>query len=158
MPSFKSKEGSGGEPEKENSSEKRVLSFFNSYRARPDKPKYSYEEQNILGKKMEEARKRFEDTKNPEDKKELDELSAEFLEGKKDKKHISTLWTPLLAAQLYLEDEGRKKLSAEAQTAMRGKIDELLAKLDEARAQEHMSDELIAESLDFMNKFENYLK
>ncbi len=158
MPSSKSKEGSGSEPEKDIAYRNKVLELFNNYRARPDTPKYTYEEQDMLGGKMEQARKKFETGKDPEAAKELETLSAEFLESKRDKKHISTLWPPLMAAQVYLERAGEPKIPAEIKSALDDELQRLMKRMEEAREQKNMSDELVAESLDFMNKFENYIK
>lgn len=144
--------------EKAQKSQKEILrDFFNRYRIRPDTPKYSYEEQSELGKKSEEARKKFTKEGTPEAEQESKAAAEEFLESKADKKHVSTMWAPLAAAQYFLGSEEAKEISEANRTELLNKIGDLLKKLEEARQKQHISDELVAEALDFMDEMEAVL-
>ncbi len=147
----------GPSEKKEKSPKINVLAFFDRYRARPDIPKYSYKEQSELAKKSEEARNRFSEEATPEAREASEAAARRFLESKEDKKHVSTIWAPLAAAQYFLRSEDAKEISETVRTELLQKIDQIMVKLEEARKQEHISDELVSEVLAFMNEAENQL-
>ena len=141
------------------STQEGLLRYFRNFRARPDTPKYTYEEQNRIGELMEIKKERFEKEKTPEAEKEFKELIQKFQEGKMDKKHISAIWAPLLAAQLFLqESEEAKKIPVSVKNHLLEKINALLAGVKEAQQKEDMSDELVAEVLRFMDEMESRLR
>jgi len=134
-----------------------LLKFFNRYRARPDIPKYSYAEQGDLGKKSEEAQQRFLKEKTVEAKRASEIAAKQFLESKEDKKHISTIWAPIAAAQYFLRSEDANYIPEENRADLLQKIDGLMKNLEEARKKENISDELVREVLSFMAEVEKQL-
>ena len=113
---------------------------FDSFRKRPDQPKYSYELQN----KLEELSR-----SGPESAKE-------FIKGKKDKKHISAVWPPLEAAKLFLSSKESDNIPVDQQIELYRKIEETLEGLERAREEKHISDELVQQVLAILKEVEYY--
>ncbi|MBI3046597.1 MAG: hypothetical protein HYY86_03635 [Candidatus Harrisonbacteria bacterium] len=135
-----------------------ILKSFQRFRNRPDKPKYTYEEQLELGERSKEVYKKFLKEKTPETEKAHQELSAKFLESKADKKHISAIQAPLSAIELFLESKNSEYIPETKRGKLFDKVNDLFKKLETARQQENISDELVAEVLNFLDEMEIYLK
>lgn len=135
-----------------------MFKSFASYRARPDQPKYSYEEQHKLAEKSAAASKKFQSEKTPEARKEAEEAAKVFLESKADKKHVGTMWVPLMAAQNFLRSEEAAAIEESERQKLANDAENLLKELEEAREKEHISDELVQKTLSFMNELESQVK
>lgn len=135
-----------------------VLKFFKNFRERPDQPEYSYADQHLLAEKSSEAEAAYQAEKTETNRIAAEAAKDEFLKSKSDKKHISTVWTPLAAAKYYLEDEEAGSIPKEKREELLGKIDNLYVDLDIAREKENISDELIEKVLNVMDEIEINLK
>jgi hypothetical protein len=144
-----------GEPK---SRKEALLTFFASYRARPDQPKFSYEDQHKLAERSAAASEKFDREKTPEAKKEAEAAAKIFLESKEDKKHVGTMWVPLMASQSFLESEDAKELSEAERERLSSEAAKLMDELKEAQQKEHISDELVKKTLDFMDEMESQIK
>lgn len=137
--------------------QKLVRDLFKRFRERPDQPKYSYEEQHLLAEKSSKAEAAYQIEKTEESRLLSEAAKKEFLESKSDKKHISTVWTPLAAAKYYLESEEAGIIPDDRRKELMGKIENIYVDLDIARDKQNIDDELIEKVLNVMGEIENNL-
>jgi len=135
-----------------------VTDLFRKFREKPDQPKYSYAEQHVLAAESERTQSAWDKEKTEEAKRLAEEAQRKFLESKEDKKHVSTIWAPLLAAKLYLESDKTKSVSEERKKELIAKVEDLYVDLDVAREKENISDELVQKVLGVMDEIEINLK
>lgn len=138
---------------------KALIGIFDTFRKRPDAPKYTYEEQNKLGEEVKATWERLVKDKTPENEKANAEASEKLRESKADKKHTSAMMAPIVSAKHFLQeaedadaipDTERKYLSEKSQ--------ELFERLSVAQEMGNISDELVADTMKFMDELEIYLK
>lgn len=137
--------------------QKLVRDLFKKFRERPDQPKYSYADQHLLAEKSSAAQAAYLSEKTEENRIAAEAAKDEFLESKSDKKHISTVWTPLAAAKYYLESEEAEIIPKEKMEEMMGKIENIYVDLDMARDKQNIDDELIEKVLKVMEEIETNL-
>lgn len=138
--------------------QKLVRDLFRKFRERPDQPKYSYADQHLLAEKSAETQEAFQKEKTETNRIAAEAAKDEFLNSKSDKKHISTVWTPLAAAKYYLESEESEIIPKEKREELIGKIENIYVDLDIARDKQNIDDELIEKVLRVMGEVEINLK
>lgn len=134
--------------------QKLVRDLFKKFRERPDQPKYSYADQHLLAEKSSSAEAAYQAEKTEANRLAAEAAKNEFLKSKADKKHISTVWTPLAAAKYYLESEEAETVPKEKRAELMSKIENIYVDLDIARDKQNIDDELIEKVLEVMNEIE----
>lgn len=138
---------------------KALIGIFNSFRNRPDSPKYTYEEQNKMGEELLAISERLKTDKTPENQSALAVLSEKIKESKADKKHTSAIMAPILSAKHFLEEaKNNEWIPEETRNDLAKKADELFERLGQAQVVGNISDELVADTLKLMDELEIYLK
>jgi len=135
-------EKSPKEKEPEESLKEKTRRIFERFLKLPAEPKYSYEEQIELQKQSKESEEAF----------------AKFKESKGDKKHTAPIYAVLGFAQIFLDsseaeiipDDKRSKLWIDIGSAFQG--------LEEATDKGAVTDELIEQTENIINKILPYLK
>ena len=61
----------------------------------------------------------------------------EFLESKRDKKHVGTMWPPLEAAKEFLKSSEADNIPADKQIELYHKIQEVIKKIGKAREEKN---------------------
>ena len=134
------KENPPSSEKKEEQNPRKTFLFrsFERYRNKPDKPKYSYEEQHKLSNS--------------------EETAPAFKEGKEDKKHISPIAAILAGIKRFLESEEASNISEKTRMQLLVKRDELFKDLWRAGEEKYISDELVTRFLSFMDEVESFIK
>lgn len=138
--------------------QKLVRNLFKRFRERPDQPEYSYADQHLLAEKSSKTEAAYQAEKTEANRIAAEAAKDEFLKSKSDKKHISTVWTPLAAAKYYLEDAESASIPKEKKEELMGKIENIYVDLDIARDKQNIDDELIQRVLKVMDEIEINLK
>jgi hypothetical protein len=120
-----------------------ILKSFKDFRDRPDKPKYSYEEQN-----------KFQQESMRGDK----EAAQKFIESKKDKYHISAINAPLVMAELFLESKESKQMPKPEKRLLQERIKKAYGDLEESRVKKQITKEQVEEVLNIMDAIQPYLE
>lgn len=134
--------------------QKLARDLFRKFRERPDQPEYSYADQHLLAEKSSAAEAAYRTEKTEANRMAAEAAKDEFLKSKSDKKHISTVWTPLAAAKYYLESEESENVPKEKREELMSKIENIYVDLDIARDKQNIDDELIEKVLKVMDEIE----
>lgn len=120
-----------------------TLIFFKSFRDRPDKPKYSYEEQKKLQQESARGGK---------------EAIQKFIESKQDKYHISAINVPLGSARLFLDSEESKQIPESEKRLLQERVKKAFLDLEESGKKGQITEEQVKEVLNIMDAIQPYLE
>lgn len=130
------------EKEPEESLKEKTRRIFERFLKLPAKPKYSYEKQIELQKRSGES----------------EEAYVKFKESKGDKKHTAPINAVLGLARVFIDSNEAESISDDERSKLSGNIESAFRGLEKATDKGVITDELVKQTENIINKILPYLK